>query len=420
MKRLIFTLLLLMAVLSLEGRRMPRYPFIPADRNTLQFPGGESEEFGLFLRKLDTLLDTGKGDVRILHVGGSHVQAGTWTDRLRARFLALRYGMDGGRGLVFPFSAAGTNTPISYSSSYTGNWEKTNCLKPDCVLGLTGMAITANDTSARVAVDLLPRELHMHQPRYTFNRVDVLGSGTLEPVLLLQGRDTLRGVTGQGITHFDLPYFTDWIQVAFAGGPGRYTLRGLYLDKPNTGFTMVEAGVNGAATGSWLKCDEWEEDLRRVRPDLVIFSIGINDIQGDFDPVHFKANYRQLIRKVRRVNPHCAILFTGINDSWRKRSVNPHTPACEEAFEALAREYKAVYWDWFGIMGGMGSMAAWQQAGLAQSDKIHFTTEGYKLLGDMLFEAIAQCYRTMLSPDVTPSRNPSPRGRDLEVFQMSE
>ena len=69
---------------------------------------------------------------------------------------------------------------------------------------------------------------------------------------------------------------------------------------------------------------------------------------------------------------------------------------------------------------GMGSMAAWQQAGLAQGDKIHFTTEGYKLLGDMLFEAIAQCYRTMLSLDVTPSRNPSPRGRDLEVFQMSE
>ena len=392
MKRLTITLLLLMAVLSLEGRRMPRYPFIPADRNTLQVPGGESEEFGLFLRKLDTLLDTGKGDVRVLHVGGSHVQAGTWTDRLRSRFLALRYGMDGGRGLVFPFSAAGTNTPISYSSSYSGNWEKTNCLKPDCVLGLTGMAITANDTSARVAVDLLPRELHMHQPRYTFNRVDVLGDGSLEPVLLLQGKDTLRGVTGHGVTHFDLPYFTDWVQVAFAGGPGRYTLRGLYLDKPNTGFTMVEAGVNGAATGSWLKCEDWEEDLRRVRPDLVIFSIGINDIQGDFDPARFKANYRQLIKKVRRVNPRCAILFTGINDSWRKRSVNPHTPACEEAFEALAREYKAVYWDWFGIMGGMGSMAAWQQAGLAQSDKIHFTTEGYKLLGDMLFEALMDYY----------------------------
>ncbi len=392
MKRLLLSLLLLVAALSLEGRRMPRYPFIPADRNTLQFPGGESEEFGLFLRKLDTLLESGKGDLRVLHVGGSHVQAGTWSDRLRSRFLSLRYGLDGGRGLVFPFSAALTNTPVSYSSSYTGNWEKTNCLKPEGELGLTGMAITASDTSARVAVDLLPRELHLHQPRYTFNRVDVLGEGSLEPVLLLQGRDTLRGVSGHGLTHFDLPYYTDWVQLAFAGGSGRYTLRGLYLDKPNTGFTLVEAGVNGAATGSWLKCSLWEEDLRRVRPDLVIFSIGINDIQGDFDPARFKANYRQLIRKVRRVNPHCAILFTGINDSWRRRSVNPYTPACEEAFEALAREYKAVYWDWFGIMGGSGSMEAWQQAGLAQGDKIHFTTEGYRLLGDMLFEAIMDCY----------------------------
>ena len=392
MKKLIPIALLMVLAVSMEARRMPRYPFIPVDRNVLQFPGGESEEFNLFLRKLDTLVDTGKGDLRVLHVGGSHVQAGTWTDRLRTRFLALRYGLDGGRGLVFPSSAAGTNTPISYSSSYTGNWEKTNCLKPECVLGLTGMAITAADTSARVAVDLLPREAHLHQPRYTFNRVDVLGEGTLEPVLLLQGKDTLRGVTGHGLTHFDLPYFVDWIQVAFAGGPGQYTLRGLYLDKPNTGFTMVEAGVNGAATGSWLRCDQWEEDLRRVYPDLVIFSIGINDIQGDFDPGRFKANYRQLIRKVRRVNPRCAILFTGINDSWRKRSVNPNTPECEEAFEALAREYKAVYWDWFGIMGGMGSMAEWQRAGLAQSDKIHFTTEGYRLLGDLLFEALMDYY----------------------------
>ncbi len=396
MKKLVLTLLLLaVPVLFFGTRRLPRYPFIHAEKNVLQFPGGESEDFRLFLRKLDTLVLTGKGDVRVLHVGGSHVQAGTWTDRLRSNFLSLRYGMDGGRGLVFPFSAAGTNTPVSYSSSYTGNWEKSSCLKPDCVLGLTGMAITANDTSARAVVDLLPRELHLHQPRYTFNRVDVLGYGSMEPVLLLQGKDTLRGVSGNGLTHFDLPYYTDWVQLAFAGGPGRYTLKGLYLDKPNTGFTLVESGVNGAATASWLHCEDWEEDLKRVHPDLVLFSIGINDIQGDFDSARFKTNYRKLIAMVRRVNPHCAILFTGINDSYRRRSVNPYTPEAEAAFADLAREYKGVFWDMFGIMGGTGSMAAWQEAGLAQSDKIHFTTDGYRLLGDLLFEAIMDCYNAM-------------------------
>ena len=64
------------------------------------------------------------------------------------------------------------------------------------------------------------------------------------------------------------------------------------------GFTYSEAGINGASTSSWAKCSHWAQDLSRVMPDLVIFSIGINDIQGhDFDSRRFKENYRFLIRQ---------------------------------------------------------------------------------------------------------------------------
>lgn len=395
MRKLALTFLLLLLLLPAGARRQPRYPFVRTDLNNLQLPGGSAPEFDLFCRKLDTLLLTGGGDVRILHLGGSHVQGGTLTDRLRRRFLSLRYGIAGGRGLVFPYSAAQTNTPVSYNSSYTGNWESVNCLKPgDEALGLTGMAVTARDSSARVIIDLAPRERQLLQQRYSFNRVDVLGSGTMEPVLLLNGRDTLRGVGTAGIRHFDLPYYTDWIQLAFTG-KGSFSLRGLYLDKPGGGFSLSEAGVNGASTGSWLKCSLWEQELHRVMPDMVIFSIGINDIQGaDFDVRRFKANYRELIRRVRRVNPRCAILFSGINDSWRRREKNPHTEDAEAAFRDLAREFHSVFWDWFAVMGGAGSMAQWESAGLSQADKIHFTPNGYRLVGDLLFEAIMEtCYR---------------------------
>lgn len=395
MRKAALSFLLLLALLPAGARRQPRYPFVRTDLNNLQLPGGSAPEFDLFCRKLDTLLLTGGGDVRILHLGGSHVQGGTLTDRLRRRFLSLRYGIAGGRGLVFPYSAAQTNTPVSYNSSYTGNWESVNCLKPgDEALGLTGMAVTARDSSARVIIDLAPRERQLLQQRYSFNRVDVLGSGTMEPVLLLNGRDTLRGVGTAGIRHFDLPYYTDWIQLAFTG-KGSFSLRGLYLDKPGGGFSLSEAGVNGASTGSWLKCSLWEQELHRVMPDMVIFSIGINDIQGaDFDVRRFKANYRELIRRVRRVNPRCAILFSGINDSWRRREKNPHTEDAEAAFRDLAREFHSVFWDWFAVMGGAGSMAQWESAGLSQADKIHFTPNGYRLVGDLLFEAIMEtCYR---------------------------
>ena len=391
-KRLILSLLLLLGCSA--AALAQHYPFVRTDLNHLQYPAGDSPDYAHFLRKLDTLLLTGRADVRVLHVGGSHVQAGTWSDRLRRRFLSLRYGMDGGRGLVFPYSAAQTNTPTSYNSSWSGNWEGVTCLKPgDVQLGLTGLAVTAQDTSARAIIDLLPRERMQFQQHYAFKQVDVLGDGKLEPILLLGGRDTLRGVQGTRLTHFDLPYYTDWLQLAFTG-EGKYTLRGLYLDRPTGGFTLCEAGVNGAYTGAWLRCECWEEDLRRVRPDLVIFSIGINDIQGeDFDVQRFKRHYRELIGRVLAVNPHCAILFSGINDSWRRRHWNSHTPEVEQAFYELAQQYRGVFWDWYGVMGGAQSMERWQEAGLAQADKIHMTAGGYRLVGDLLFDAIMESYR---------------------------
>ena len=393
MKKLVLTLLLALLLVPGQARRQPRFPFIRTEKSFLQRPGGEAPEFDLFCQKLDTLLLTGGTDVRILHVGGSHVQAGTMSDRLRRRFLSLRYGIDGGRGLVFPFSAAQTNTPVSYSSSWQGNWESVNCLKPeDQDLGLSGIAVMARDTSARAIIDLVPKEKQLLQQKYTFNRVDVLGEGSLEPFLLVNGRDTVRGVGTKGLRHFDLPYYTDWVQLAFSG-KGHFTLRGLYLDKPGSGFSLSEAGINGASTAAWLRCTRWEQELRRLMPDMVIFSIGVNDIQGaDFDLRRFKANYRELVKRVRRVNPRCAILFTGINDSWRRRSVNGHTQAVQAASRELAKEFDAVFWDWYEVMGGHGSMASWQEAGLAQGDKIHFTPAGYKVIGDLLFDAIMDEY----------------------------
>ena len=383
MKRGLLIALLALSVLPLGARR---YPFLRLEYSVLEAPAGGSPTFDLFLAKMDSLVRTGRGDVRVLHVGGSHVQGGTWSNRLRTRFLAQRYGMDGGRGLVFPFAAAATNTPASYATTFGGNWESVTCLKDDGnILGLSGIVATALDSSARMAVDLAPRDGRVLQQHYAFNRVDLLADGTLEPLLILQGRDTVRGVQG----HFDLPYYTDWLQLVFRGS-GTYTLRGLYLDRSNGGFTYSEAGINGASTSAWARCAHWEEDLRLVRPDLVIFSVGINDIQGhEFDSFRFKDNYRQLIKQVRRVNPSCAILFSGINDSYyRGRHINPLTPAVEKAFRELAKECKGVFWDMYAVMGGAGASDAWREAGLMQGDRVHFTADGYRLIGDMLYDAI--------------------------------
>jgi hypothetical protein len=40
------------------------------------------------------------------------------------------------------------------------------------------------------------------------------------------------------------------------------------------------------------------------------------------------------------------------------------------------------------VMGGLNSVVLWEKNGLAQRDKIHFTREGYLILGDLFFNAL--------------------------------
>ena len=387
-------LLLVVSAGSQVHRRIPAYSFLRTERNRIQTPSGSSPEFSLFLRKLDSAAFLNYGDVRIVHVGGSHVQGGMWTQQLRRNLLLLRYGLGGGRGLVFPFAAAATNTPSGYISRCTGEWRYSRLLKPDPLmpLGVTGMAVETSDTAATVMIDLCEAGAGEWAPGFTFRSVDIFGSGSARPVIYMD-RDTLEGVFSEGRYHFELPHYAQYLRVGFRD-LGSFILNGIYLDRPQSGLTLSEAGVNGASTASFLSCENFASDMAFLRPDLVIFSLGINDIQGtEFNAERFIRNYSSLVDAVRAVSPHCAILFTTCTDSYRHHSPNRQGEEARMAFARLAVAYDAALWDIFDIMGGLGSVESWEEAGLARGDRIHFTASGYDLLGDLLYNAIVDAWK---------------------------
>ena len=149
---------------------------------------------------------------------------------------------------------------------------------------------------------------------------------------------------------------------------------------------------------SYLNCLDLERDLRLVKPDLVIFGIGINDAAADtFTQEKFIRDYDALIEVIHRISPDCALLFVTNNDSYKKVSrkkyeVNPNGLLAEEAFIELGRKHNGAVWDFFDIMGGLKSMQKWQDEGIAQKDKVHFTSSGYMLIGDLLFNALMDRY----------------------------
>ena len=355
-----------------------------------------------FFEKWKDVEQSGHGRVSIMHIGGSHVQAGTMSHRIRQKLVARCGAAD--RGLIFPYSAAAKcNNPADYRISCKEKMRLTrNVFKePQKELGLCGIAVTAADTHSVIHVCLCDTTCRWHT-----DRIVVMGYSPegVVPRLEAEGREIWPSYTDVATRRFvyNLHSEVDSFAVVLpCDSLHTFTLTGIYLGNKQSGVSLHSVGVNGAAVPDYLqKCPHFTEDLKAVRPDMVVFGIGINDAAAkDFDTATFRRNYLALCDTIRRVSPSCAFVFITNNDSFKrvKRGVyrvNRNGLLAREVFYRLAAETGGAVWDQFEIMGGLESMDKWRLDKLAQNDRIHFTRAGYELLGDMFCEAFFKAAKT--------------------------
>lgn len=378
--------------------------FMSFDSNRLAFPKGNT--LSIFFPKLDKLIFEGEGNVSIMHIGGSHVQAGVFSHTIRMNLLSVYPTLTGNRGLVFPYSVAKTNNPYNYKTSYNGKWKAYRNVNKDIPypLGLSGMLIVTEDEEASITISMR----NTNGLRFDFDRIKLLGyadSNYIRPFLHTQS-GIMEGVY-DSLTKsylFELPCYVDSFYVTFSKRDTLWEpfyLRGFILENQLPGISYHSVGVNGASLPSYLKCELFENDLSFIKPDLCIFAIGINDASGDtFDTVVFKQNYDKLIQRILKVSPDCEFVFISNNDSYKRHRRryynNTNGILAEQAFMQLAEKYHAGFWNLFRIMGGPESMKKWEENDYAQRDKVHFTTQGYKLLGDLFYNALIDAYLTYL------------------------
>lgn len=404
MKRIMMTLLLALMLHHAQGQILA-LPYDSAYCNLI-FPAGR-EYMEPFYRKLQQLYMYGTTGVNILHIGGSHVQAGDLSHRIRTRLTEMRPRMAADRGLLFPFRAMKTNGPFNYGLSYTGTWKKSRCVSetPDVLLGLAGAAAMPTDSTCTLTLTL--RE----DGKWNFAYLRILGEPTdinIEPYVITRG-DTIFSLPPDGKPGylFEIGERDSTCQIGFVGltDSSTFILRGLIPETGRYGVTYTESGINGAAVPSWLRCSSHlEEELRLMTPDLIIFGIGINDANvppSSFDPEEFKENYRILIGRLISANPDCALLFITNNDCWinvrgMRKQFNPNTEKVRKAMTELAEEYAGCVFDVYGLMGGFKSSQKWIDRKLMKKDHIHFTREGYFLVGDLLSDALINDFHQWL------------------------
>ena len=420
MKRLLSlltSLLLLSACCNAQPQPVEvpqQYSFILYGDNDLRY-NDASPAMKAFFEKWHRVATNHQGNINIVHIGGSHVQAGTMSNTIRTNLLHAYPDLVAGRGMLFPYSAAAKcNNPRDYrvhcpqKVTLTRNIYKEHTYP----LGLCGIAITAADSATEVAIA-------MNEPsvNYATSRIIVFGRSDEEvvPLLRIAGRNIYPSYADPRTERFvfNLSQPTDSFTVLLPCQPGqRFTLTGLCLDNRRSGFSFHSIGVNGAAVPDYLRCQNFVRDLRLLRPDMVLFGIGINDAAGnDFDTAAFRANYLALVDSIRSINPDCAFVFITNNDSFRRLrrnryEVNRNGLLAREVFYRLADDTDGAVWDQFEVMGGLKSMDRWFKAKLAQKDRVHFTQAGYELLGNLFTNALFDAYNTYIRKH-TPSRRTS-------------
>ena len=196
---------------------LSRYDFIDTTLNTIQFPKGNAA-FAPFFNKMDTLVFENRGQIRILHIGGSHLQADVISGRIREHFIKEYPGASAGRGFVFPYAAARTNTPASYASYYKGIWDMNKNVQREIKkpLGLLGIAVSTSDPRAEISILL---DKYNSEPIWGETKLRLFGysdAGDVVPVLRVDSMD-IYGVldTASQSFVFTSPRPIDSIQIAF-------------------------------------------------------------------------------------------------------------------------------------------------------------------------------------------------------------
>ena len=353
----------------------------------------------------------GKDVLRILQYGDSHTAADDWSGTARY-LLQARFG-DGGPGFTHAGHPYLGYRRLDIKSSSTRAWYSDGLVgrDGDGMYGLSGVSMSTARAGEAVTLqaECSSAELHfLRQP--AGGLVEVADNGVIIDTI------STAGEPGAGV--FTLPVSPGLHQLsARTRGGGQVRLFGWVTENPR-GLTYDMLGLNGAQANIGLK---WEESIlaeyyRRRPPGLIILAYGTNEARNkDWTHESYRDMFVQLLARYRRLAPSASILVIGPPDHFFRYRTGLASHEKIDLIIDAQREATlasgAAFWDLRERMGGKGAMGKWVAAGMAQGDYVHFTGEGYRLLGAALYKELMGQFATYVrvrneSTATAPSTSP--------------
>ncbi len=359
----------------------------------IQFPTKEAGV--LFQRNMHKALNGGR--TVMYHYGASHIQSEIVTTEA-CKFLKKKYG-NAGPGFLFPFSAANTYNSVNSKTSHTGEWTyaKSFQLPPKMPLGIRGMTVSTQDTSASFTITLntpFPNEKYSLQLFMDLNALtpefqlcineDVCYNFTQDSLMNHLNESFLPIYFEGEIRSVELEWIGD-------GEEGEVlTCYGINVEHENKKGLLYESfGVGASAFQSVLSIAKLEDQAPQFLPDVVIIDFGTNNILYTNKMDNNIPRYvNETVAKFKAINPHVSIIFTSMQDLYKNGRYIDAGIRFNEVVDSMAHATNSLYWNFYDLSGGYKKIKFWNEQGYAQKDFIHLTKKGYELKGYLLYSSI--------------------------------
>jgi len=324
-----------------------------------------------------SLAETGNRKVRVLHYGDSQIEEDRITMQIREA-LQSRYG---GKGVgLIPLAQTIPSLTVKQTLYMSGKYvtpqqgprrylvySYKRDQRPDGLYGPMGQMSEMNDSLVSGSEDI---ELIAHPivNSALYERWQVFADSSIQYSL---SGDTVR-LNGRGNVY----------------GLSQESKTGVIVDNiPMRGcLGMVFTKMDSAQLSAFYR----EQNVK-----LIIMQFGGNAIPSNRNPGTIQAivkGLRQQVRYLQRCAPDASILFIGPSDmltqtdgEWKTYEMIPYM---DRLLRKMALEEHIAYFSLFRWMGGAGSMARWQEIGLAGSDGVHFMRSGARKAGNAVAEWI--------------------------------
>ncbi|MDE6396016.1 MAG: hypothetical protein K2K84_01940 [Muribaculaceae bacterium] len=379
---------------TLANVKVRHYPFINYNANKIDLNGDDWSELRSKLKQCKE-----NGNFTVVHIGDSHIQPDGNTGRVRELF-QQKYG-DAGRGIIIPFRMAGTNEPRDYVIKSDDPFIRARLLSMPwpTQMGFTGVSLEPESYIFSIS-------LSVKSPCGFFT---ILSSGDLNLKKVESNGENIKFTSEKVVDGVDVSLDSDCTEMTLTMEGRNVNIFGFNLQNDNNGVVYHSIGNNGAAYSSYNSLPKFGESIADLCPDLVVLALGTNEAFGTVNEAAFEAQIEMMIKSIRSGSPDVKFLLvtpsecqksvysTTYSGKGRRRrarrvksyQVNQKVKTVRDIIVRYGKKHNIPVYDFYEIAGGAGASSKWLEENLLNTDRIHRTWEGYKVEGELIYQALS-------------------------------